>query len=284
MRSEVPHRARRSGESVAPPLHYRIVNPHKELAAALRRSIVRRQWDALAQPSIRLAHAKDGDRIVGYLGGDPELPAGTPWPKDPNGDSLQLYLTVFLSELPRTGHGLDLPDRGRLLFMLDFEADYPTVIYVEDDTDLVRCPIPEDLGPGDDDRLDVTAVVDGTFPDRHHTYLRRLPESYFLEIDDPEIREADRPYGMHRIGGYGEAVQYEPDFAPSARLPRLEELDLPGGIDPGASELPIMLAQIDTDHEANLIWGDCGNSHWFIGREDLAARRFDKVEMGWSCY
>lgn len=270
-------------EHVAFRMHYLFMNPHRDLATVLHRHRLRRQWDALVRPSIRLAHAQDGDRVVGYLEGDPELPAGTPWPKDPEGDSLQLLLTVFLSEVPRIGLGLDLPERGRLLFMLDDDFRYPTVLFVADDTDLERCKLPDDLGPGPDDRLEVTALVDRTAPSHDHTYCRRLPERYFLDIDDPEIKDPDVPFA-HRLGGYGEGVQYEPDFAPTGQAPSLEDLDLPGGVDPGVPELPVLLAQIDSDDETKLNWGDCGNSHWYIDREDLAARRFDLVKMAWSCY
>ncbi|MEU5154706.1 DUF1963 domain-containing protein [Glycomyces sp. NPDC021274] len=31
-------------------------------------------------------------------------------------------------------------------------------------------------------------------------------------------------------------------------------------------------------------WGDCGSAEWVISRDDLAARRFDRVEFSWSCH
>ncbi|MEV3938916.1 DUF1963 domain-containing protein [Glycomyces sp. NPDC049804] len=33
-----------------------------------------------------------------------------------------------------------------------------------------------------------------------------------------------------------------------------------------------------------MTWGDCGAFEWTIGREVLAARRFDRVECSWSRY
>jgi hypothetical protein len=45
----------------------------------------------------------------------------------------------------------------------------------------------------------------------------------------------------------------------------------------------ILLAQIDTDADANMMWGDCGTLYWLIRPEDLAARRFEEAKLTWQC-
>ncbi|MBO3735856.1 DUF1963 domain-containing protein [Glycomyces niveus] len=97
-----------------------------------------------------------------------------------------------------------------------------------------------------------------------------------MDFDHP----ATPGQGDHRIGGYY-AVSAQGEFpcAPTSQVP-----DLPGTPDAVAFGLPILLARMDYDPDAGMPWGDCGTSEWTIGREDLAAHRFDRVEFSWSCY
>jgi uncharacterized protein YwqG len=46
----------------------------------------------------------------------------------------------------------------------------------------------------------------------------------------------------------------------------------------------ILLLQIDSEDDANIMWGDCGVANWFIEREDLKKRDFSKVLFNWGCY
>lgn len=44
-----------------------------------------------------------------------------------------------------------------------------------------------------------------------------------------------------------------------------------------------LLAQIDSDDAAHMMWGDSGMLYWMIRPEDLAARRFDQARFAWQC-
>lgn len=44
-----------------------------------------------------------------------------------------------------------------------------------------------------------------------------------------------------------------------------------------------LLAQIDSDREADLRWGDVGTPYWLIHPEDLAARDFGAARFTWQC-
>jgi hypothetical protein len=45
----------------------------------------------------------------------------------------------------------------------------------------------------------------------------------------------------------------------------------------------VLLAQIDSDARTSMGWGDAGRLYWLIGRDDLAAGRFDKAAFTWQC-
>jgi uncharacterized protein YwqG len=45
----------------------------------------------------------------------------------------------------------------------------------------------------------------------------------------------------------------------------------------------VLLAQIDSDARTGMGWGDGGRLYWLIGRDDLAAGRFDKATFTWQC-
>lgn len=254
-----------------------MTTPHERLGAALRSHRIAREWAALAQPSIRLRHAGDGDPVVGHLAGSPRLPDRMPWPGADAGVPMTLLLTLDLAALPRTG--LDLPDAGRLLFFSDGSGSGAGAVrYVPAGTGASPRPTPAGLG-ANAGPVAVTAAVETTVPAENHPYLSGVPHGYFDAVAGFDAADSAIEVPTHRIGGYGDAVQYEADFAPSSRIP-----PLPGDPDGDALDRPIMLAQIDTDYDAQIGWGDLGNSHWVIERGDLAARRFDRTDMFWSCF
>ena len=45
----------------------------------------------------------------------------------------------------------------------------------------------------------------------------------------------------------------------------------------------ILLLQLDSDDQANLMWGDAGMLYYWIRSEDLAASRFDRTWMTLQC-
>ncbi|HEY1180223.1 MAG TPA: YwqG family protein, partial [Phytomonospora sp.] len=220
--------------------------------------------------------AADGDPVAGHLGGDPQLPVDAPWPADPDGAPMEHLLSLDLAALPRTG--LDLPESGTLQFFRSPDCTHGEVRHVPDDTPTEPRTPPAALGraPG---RVDVAAVVVPTLPGFAHRIVRGELDEY---LDLPHIPVDHEMTGgtVHQLGGYGEGVQYEPDFAPDS-----SPMTVPVDGDPATIvELPVLLAQIDTDDESGIGWGDSGNSHWVIDREDLAARRFAKTRLIWSCF
>ena len=204
------------------------------------------------------------------------------WPRDGEGQPKQYLMSLDPGALPRIG--IDLPEHGALLFFLDEEFEEPEVMFFEDTTGLQTRDYPEDFDWTPPERIDLMAVVEPSRPGEDHPYLSGRPKDHYRGIGTmlaEEFDDAERPNeGDHRIGGhYAVSVQGSFPCAPTSELP-----DLPGTPDPEALDLPILLVRMDYDPDAGMGWGDCGTSEWVISRDDLAARRFDRIQFSWSCY
>lgn len=68
----------------------------------------------------------------------------------------------------------------------------------------------------------------------------------------------------HKIGGYAFFTQEDP---------RNYKYD----------DYKLLLLQLDTDEEINMMWGDCGVANFFIRKEDLLNLDFSKVLYNWDC-
>ena len=44
-----------------------------------------------------------------------------------------------------------------------------------------------------------------------------------------------------------------------------------------------LLAQIDTDNRAGMMWGDCGALYWLTRRDDLARGEYTNTAFTWQC-
>ncbi|GIG66873.1 DUF1963 domain-containing protein [Phytomonospora endophytica] len=250
-------------------------------------------WLSLPRPAIRLRHAEPGDATVGFLSGDPALDPAESWPATADGRTLTHQLTLDLAALPETG--LDLPSGGLLqFFCFAPEGNDPLVRHIPAGTEVVTR-----RGPEDDiyrrDAIPIAASVEMTAPrSDDHPYVRWLDweDDEPGEDEDDDEEPASRaelweeaigtaiPSRYHLVGGYGVDVQGGTYFAPSAQpvLVRTE-----AGLVP-ETELPVLLVQLDSDHKAGIGWGDMGIGHFHLDRADLAARRFDRVALSWSCF
>lgn len=254
-------------------------------------------WISLLRPTVRIRHAEAGQTTIGHLAGDPDLPPDMPWPTAPWGAPLTHLMTLDLAALPDIGLGLP---KGGLLQFYCFadEGNEGRVLHIPSDLDVATRPSPSELYVRA--HVPITGTVETTAPGTRydHTYLDTMINSYEgVEVDeDGEEYDAEHPLctdawdeavgttlpnAYHLIGGYGVDIQYPADFAPSATPVAVRDED--GELRP-ETDLPVLLTQIDTDYEAGIGWGDVGISHWTISREDLAAHRFDRVQLTWSCH
>lgn len=263
-------------------------------------------WLSLLRPGIRLTNMEDSDGPpVGYLGGEPELPDEMAWPVWEGHGPLSFIASVDCTALPRVATEMGLPAGGRLLFFY-FDGQYDDgeamvfasdpdsqggarVVYVPSGQPGANRATPEGIEPYK--RVWLTSRVVSTAPSYDHPVLHEAFGAGFSHATQPEHPLRHREFcsaiscgegPLHQLGGYAWPVQgdVEDEVAQAA---------LGGSVDwpdPGlAAEARrwLLLAQFDSDDDANMMWGDAGMLYWLIQPEDLAARRFDRAMFTWQC-
>lgn len=258
-------------------------------------------WIGLLRPAVQLVSEPANGDVVGYLGGEPELPEGQSWPVWPGVGPLSLVATLDCAALPSVD-GLALPDAGKLLFFY-FDGRFDdgdalvhcgnpasragaTVVYVAPGTPVARSSTPEGLRPYP--RVPLRATVVDTAPGYDHFVTRdAFPEMVDAGSGHPVC--ADRfvdalDLGFHfghQVGGHALPIQGPVEYEAAQFV-----LD---GIEWRSTELRDearrwrLLAQFTSDGRANMVWGDAGTLYWLIKDEDLEARRFDRALFTWQC-
>lgn len=259
------------------------------------------KWINLLRPAVHLAAAVKGETVVGQLGGLPRFPVGVEWPCWDDFGPLRFVASVDCARLPVAALDIPLPDAGTLLFFhfRSGEAFGPMinssdpwtrgarVVHVPPGAPTVMLEVvkPYPIVPlcG---RLIATQpgwwhpMMPGVFlaPGEDPDALGDHPildEDFAMLVDDVSLGVS------HQIGGYANPVQGP-----------VEEL-ITGGLLPGvAREDPRriaeasrwrLLAQLGSDLDADMDWGDSGSLFWMMRPEDLAAQRFDATAFTWEC-
>jgi len=269
------------------------------------------QFLAAAKPSIRLQGCSEADpdrAPFSRLGGLPEMPASVEWPRSDT-RPLSFLGQLALSEFRSFDAAPLLPERGRLYFFCDLEEFHDgwthentpwwRVIFVEDEAAPVSTVSPpEGLKPD---------VILSTLP----VILRQeltLPAPRSIEMDRlPDLGENWEPYwdlqtelssawvsdsARHRVMGHPDAVQgcmqrTAQFISHQAYLPAdvysFYEHERAAELMPGAHDW-VLLLQVDSDMRlSNSYFGDAGTLFFWIHRDDLAARRFEKVWFFMQC-
>lgn len=227
-----------------------------------------------------------GLRTLGELVNTPMYPEPKP---------LSLLAQLNLAEIPRE-IGLDLPDRGQLLFFCDMGdelvfggTDEPRdrwrVCYFDVPSDaLVRTPNPAD------DPDDAPAFCALRFEPEW-----TVDEDLKYTSSDNEAESFERIREL-LIGGWGGAhhrLLGHPQPIQSANLGHGAELTLRQlGYGEGLSEVEAeeanrvwrSLLQLSGDDELRWSWGDAGRFHFVIRDDDLKNRRFDRVMAELQCH
>ncbi|MFF8288904.1 YwqG family protein [Streptomyces sp. NPDC016309] len=278
------------------------------------------RWTGLLRPSIRLekssgpgpgpsgipgpgsgpAPGAGPGAVVGRLGGLPRLPEGEEWPQWEGHGPLSFVAALDCAALPSAALDVALPAGGTLLFFYfdgqldDGEAvvtpDEPDtwagarVLYVPAGVPVAERPVPGELEPYPE--VELTARVEPTAPYLRHPVVHREfgPERDGHPLWGGAFEDAlwDHTGGTeHRIGGHATPVQdaVELEVARGA-------LGGPPWDDPRIGEEAlrwVLLAQFDSDDDADMMWGDCGALYWLIRPEDLAERRFERALLTWQC-
>lgn len=249
---------------------------------------------------------------VTRVGGHPDLPAGMAWPKTEDGGYMTFLLQLNLSELhAKAGDGRSgneavyalFPKTGMLYFFIGL--DQPAyniehkVLFIEDIHDLqpteppgitaleevyeVNCFSPYRLtmergfDVRSDEWLDEAEQQDEGISDLYDDFECALSASdqvgYLLgyahgQHDDGEIEAALKILT-------GEGYDYYPDHARAKLTQHL------GSEQKMAQEVndTLVLLMLDSDRDVGFCWWDAGCLHFFIRKEDLLSRRFDRTYL-----
>lgn len=269
-------------------------------------------WIGLLRPGFHLREQNEGEPLVGYLGGNPLLPADVAWPEWKGHGPLSFVAAVDCGEVPDKEVDIPVPEDGMLLFFYyngvgDDAVQYldpdsvkggTRVIYVPEGTENVsERATPEGLQPFP--RVLLTGELIATAPDNENAAL----VAAYGDADADPLADDDYtefPYTDDGDGFYDALTSFRRDHSPHHRvggyaLPKAGSVTkeaahvlAPGDDDAAKAarrqligEL-VMLLQVDSDGRAAMEWGDTGRLYWLIRREDLAARDFDKATFTWQ--
>jgi len=251
--------------------------------------------EKLGRPAVRLVKSEPaGTRSK--LGGLPSLPDDLEWPSW-KGTPLVFLAQIDLSELPRPILMDDWPSDGVLYFF--YHPDQETWGFDPADRGSWRVL----YSPHQASAPTPGALPDPAFPEHALQFesIRSLPATERLGLSSEEISDEafDRaeelkklPFdgeSQHQMGGYPNPVQSDTMELQCQLASNGVYCGGPGYDDPrvadlegGAGEWKLLL-QIDTDEEANMMWGDAGMIYFWIRTPDLKKRDFSNVWMILQC-
>lgn len=250
--------------------------------------------DLQAKPCVALHLGDDPNTDAPHscIGGRPSLPVGMDWPADETGKPMIFLAQINFAEMPPLA---GYPDRGLLsFFVMDDDlngSQFPSVgdkgfqVHFFDDPDtLVRAPFPEvtwEFVPMSDLLVQEGRPLTGataTGPLSANSYqvseLTRdwypnCPNDLWDAFGDRLVQTKPSPF---YFGGHPDFVQ--------------QDIRHPGG-NPDYTAYSEVLFQMgylhSKDRKIEVCWGDAGEACFLITKDDLAARRFDRVIYSWDC-
>ena len=234
------------------------------------------------------------------IGGLPALPDDVPWPEWKD-KPLAFLCQIDLSEIPEASERRGLPASGMLYFFYHQEQETwgfdPKdegswrVVYESTPSD-APCAPPDGLEKDYiyKEKPVVLSPVE-TYPDWQDD---RVGDLNLNEIQSGQYDElCSGVFGhnpAHHLFGYPSPVQgNDMDLECQLVSHGLYCGDASGYQDAQAKELEtgrhdwILLLQLDTDDDTEMMWGDCGMLYFWIRKEDLVNGRFDKCWMILQC-
>jgi uncharacterized protein YwqG len=254
----------------------------------------------LVRHCIRLLTKPIDDLPVGQsrFGGLPDLPKDNNWPGSPKAP-LDFLLQINLSELAGLLPDSPLPPTGLLSFFYDSERcpsgsdpkdnrGWQVLFSDAPDSGLVRSPLPPWLSPNS--LLPMTAldfVKVESLPALESASVKRLKLSKNeLERYGRVLQSARQvrgePVPIHKLLGHPDAIQSDMTVTCAMASSGFNAMFR---IDPknskqrkalmAASDWTLLL-QLDSDDDLQMLWADAGRIYFWVRKEDLAARRFDR--------
>ncbi len=255
--------------------------------------------EPLKRPALHLVDTS-GD-VRSRIGGAPDLPDGFEWPQWKN-VPLAFLAQIDLAEIGQQSVLPDLPTHGLLYFFYDQEqstwgfrpGDRGSwrVFYSAESEQLKRTDPPagvNDHARFSEKQLEFREIT--TYPslDRVSDGPMDMSDETWDEVDALQARDfGDLP--RHQIGGLpipvqGDDMELECQLASNGidvgssagyASPEAEALK------PGAADW-VLLLQLDSDDETDMMWGDLGVLYFWIRKHDLKALNFADCWMVLQC-
>ncbi|MNV11215.1 hypothetical protein D3C71_1017730 [compost metagenome] len=257
--------------------------------------------EPLVRPVIKLDLTPQDEPDFGLLqskvGGRPALGKMQKWPVNDEGIPLSFIAQLNMAEVKSFDVEGRFPENGLLSFFYCSEQDvwgfdpadkdHFKVLFTEDLNDLEIKDFPEDLNPEGvflPNKIDFETSLN--IPDWEDDAIHRL-----IDEDDYEnYSEAGRGFD-NQLFGYANAIQGEMELDCQLVTNGLFCGDETGYEDSRRKELEqgkedwILLLQLDSEEEkTGMLWGDGGRIYFWIKKQDLANKNFDKVWCVLQCY
>ncbi|GGP86846.1 DUF1963 domain-containing protein [Saccharothrix coeruleofusca] len=232
------------------------------------------RWLAATRTCLILDDEGDGP-VAGRFGGPILLPPGTPTPDHP------LVATIDLAALPADATGLDLPTDGHLLLFAspwytDDHENKGAVVHVPAGAEVEER---DKYGWSHSDDEEYREQFEGfpQSPFRATPALSLSPhDAYNISDELGEFWEEHADGGMLQLGGYATEEAISPDDLVAEIAESAVHAVKAGRWEGPASEKEtdwVLLA----DWHVPVTGLEGATIHWGIQRDDLAARRFDRV-------
>ena len=284
---------------------------------AAKKPNLKKVLDALRKNEISITtrEVKPGGAIYrSKLGGKPAVTAGFEWPhfEAENYDGevasrpLSFLAQINLAEISACDKDEVLPKRGLLLFFYEQESmrwgfdpeddGCSRVYYFEDVSELCECDLPDGLK--DEYKVkeyDVTFAAKNSYPSYEELECYSDVECDWDDYDEAvEKRGYEMDFERHKMLGYADLIQGEMLtecerttrglYCGDAESYRETSDDEAEDINKAASDwvLLFQMASIrDDDYE--LMFGDLGDLYFYVRKDDLRERNFDRVWLVLQC-
>ncbi len=251
------------------------------------------------KPEIRveLSQVPENEILIGQskIGGRPDLTKEVEWPKQNNGKHLTFLAQINLTEL--NNDEIDLPKEGLIYFFYSEDQEFWgyskenandfRTIYIANPKKLQRREIPSTLnivkgGMYKPCKLKFTNSY--SLPNWEHEFV----SEQFKDIDnDPYIDISSSSEYITKLFGHSINIQgtmeYECEMVDRGydwnNIPEKEKEDIKEN-----QYNWKLLFQLDSENEAQMMWGDVGKLYFWIKESDLKENRFDRTWLILQCH
>jgi len=278
------------------------------------------QLEPYFRNTIRLYQTESENNIaIGQtkIGGKPDLPKDTAWVRETNvvettekrrlifsgkkqetvTKSLSFIAQINLAEVAPFDRDKLLPNSGMLYFFYSAEQeawgfDYEDnnkfkVIYWDGNlAELERRDFPNDLPRFSRFKpCSVEIKTEVSLP----SYGHEIYDNFTEDAEDFFWEEVWNDGNINKLLGYSDNIQNEMELECELVTNGLYCGDASGYNDPKAKQLEPnaknwqLLLQIDSNEENGMMWGDLGRLYFWIKRDDLLNRKFDRSWFSLQC-